>query len=632
MGELNNKLLSLMAIRVLVLLSVLLPSLLGPASGSLDEWGGINSLVVAVWDLLFDPSQVEEPEGPSLPSENGDRSRNRMLQLLVSWVSVQTLVYAALLRLLKNRAFIHAHIQLLGDLLLITALIYKFGRLTANFSILYGVVIGVASFLLRRQSGLIIAAIACALFGGVVCIHHSSSIRGLWDEGGALAPPPAMDAISGEPTRISLVERMAMALQPPDRESITNVSMTYTLPIHWVGFLASAFFTSYLARDETLEKELQKSALDLAYLTELHQDVVQSISSGLVVTDLEGMTTSINGAGERILGLERSGLIGTHISTSGLFSYDEWQHVTHQSSTEVDRIELQLDRDDGSVTYLGLTLTHLKDGQGEHRGYIIIYQDLTEWRSLEEQLRVQDRMAALGQMAAGLAHEVGNPLAAISGSVQMLSRSAEGGTLQAKLLGITLKESQRLDRTVKSFLQFAKPREWSPAKMDMGKLLSDDVALLLNSSEVLPGHRIELDLKPESAIITADRDQISQLFWNLALNALQAMPEGGLLHLKGRLEGDRYRLEVRDSGKGMTDQERADLFQPFRSFFGKGTGLGMAIVYRIVEEHQGNIEVDTRLGRGTVLTVDLPVNHAPRVPADAGPPMVEEGEMKEIAS
>ena len=622
MRELNNKLLSLMAIRVLVVLSVLLPYLLAPgASGS---EGGLTGLSAALWDLLVEGVDQEvEVEGPAQPETRRMRDTDRMLQLLVGLVSVQTLIYAGFIRLLKNRPVPHAYFQLVGDMGLVTLLIYKFGSLSANLSILYFVVIGVASFLLRRQAGLIMAALACALYGGVVFLHHTPEVQSLWEEGGPLAAAPAIDSISGEPIQSTWIERFFIALQPPPPDAVSSVPVTYTLTIHWIGFLASAFFTSYLARDEQLESQLKKSALDLAYLQVLHQDVIQSISSGLAVTDLRGVTTNINRAGERILGLSESELIGSHIEKSGLFGPGQWEQFTAGTGDETVRAELHLEADWGAIE-LGFNLSQLRDGQGTHRGYIVIFQDLTETRQLEERVRIQDRMAALGQMAAGLAHEVGNPLAAISGSVQMLSKSVEGGSMQAKLLGITLKESQRLDRTVKAFLQFARPRERDLKEIDVARVLADDVTLLKNSSELLPQHEIELDLQPEPAMIVADRDQISQLFWNLARNSLQAMPSGGTLSIKGRLDETRYRIEVRDNGKGMSDQERAELFQPFKTFFGKGTGLGMAIVYRIVEEHQGNIEVDSRPGWGTVITVDLPVEPPNSAAEDATAPPVSE--------
>src|SRR6185295_15954121 len=171
-----------------------------------------------------------------------------------------------------------------------------------------------------------------------------------------------------------------------------------------------------------------------------------------------------------------------------------------------------------------------------HRGYIVIFQDLTHWQRMQEELRIKDRMVAVGELAAGLAHEIGNPLAAISGSVQLLSGSLQGNDSQRKLIDILLKESYRLDRTIKGFLRFARPRDRSSVPFDIARLLCENFELLRNSEEVATGHRLELDLQPPSVSILADPDQISQIFWNLARNALRAMPNAGTLRVVGRLD------------------------------------------------------------------------------------------------
>src|SRR6185369_14528904 len=199
----------------------------------------------------------------------------------------------------------------------------------------------------------------------------------------------------------------------------------------------------------------------------------------------------------------------------------------------------------------GFTVTPLTDAHGSLGGYIVVFQDLSEWRALQAELRMKDRMAAVGELAAGIAHEIGNPLAAISGSVQMLSPAAEDDPQRSKLLRIVLRESQRLDRTIKSFLQFARPKERACAWFDVAHLLAEHVELLSNSPELSPLHRLEVSLEPPSARIFAD------------------------------------------PGRGMGAEERAKLFQPFKSFFDQGSGLGMAIVYRILQEHGGQVRVET---------------------------------------
>lgn len=494
--------------------------------------------------------------------------------LALAAVCSLTLVYVALLRLLRHRPSLHAYLQFIGDLLLITLLMYRLGTAGQSFSVLYFVVISVASVILRRSAGLVVATLAALCFTVM-----------MWSPSWAAA---------------EFVENLSL----PTR--------IYLQSVHLAGFYAVAILTSYLARDVTrAEERLRAKQIDLAYLEVVHRDIIHSISSGLVTTDLSGIVTSLNRSCEKIFDCRAADVIGVHISDTSLFDRQRWHDLTELSADGIARAEVR-QHHAGGVFHLGLTLSHLRDGDNQRRGYILVVEDLTQERQLQEQLRLKDRMAAIGEMATKLAHEVGNPLAAISGSVQVLAGSFEGDAAQRKLLEITLKESQRLDRTVKSFLQLASSRQRRLAPIDIAALIAEDVELLRNSDEVQARHRIEADLEPPSALIRADPDQIGQIFWNLARNALQAMPEGGELRVIGRLADANYRLVFSDTGSGMSEVEKADLFHPFKSFFDRGTGIGMAIVYRIVEEHGGRIVVDSSAGEGTEVRVELPVAGPPR--------------------
>jgi two-component system sensor histidine kinase PilS (NtrC family) len=394
--------------------------------------------------------------------------------------------------------------------------------------------------------------------------------------------------------------------------------LAYNLAVHGFGFYAVALLTSYLAHNVSrVERELEEKSEDLADLQVAHRDVIQSINSGLITTDLAGSITSVNQAGLALLGQQEAELVGLPIQTSGLFTVEYWRELTMAASGQTGgrlRSEAELLRD-GEVHYIGFSISQLSDADGLLKGYIVIFQDLTRYRRLQEELRLKDRMAAVGELAAGLAHEIGNPLAAISGSVQMLSGQIQGDTAQRKLIDILLKESQRLDRTIKGFLRFARPRERSSVSFDIARLLAENFELLKNSQEVSDHHRLEVELDPPSLFLIADPDQVSQIFWNLARNALRAMPDGGTLRVVGAASHDFYRMQVIDTGRGMSEEQRANLFHPFHSLFDGGTGIGMAIVYRIVQDHGGRLRVDSRPGGGTTITVELPVD--PRAVLDA---------------
>ena len=391
-------------------------------------------------------------------------------------------------------------------------MIYKLD--VTSFSILYIFIISVAAVLLNRTGVLVVAGLAYVLYVPVILRWVPS----IFDWQTPFPPLPA------DPTAV--------------------LQLFYNLVIHLIGFYGIAILTSFLARDAARSEErLRRKQLDLTYLQGLYGDVIHSMSSGLVITDFEGNVLSVNRSGEEILRRSESELIGQHVERTGILSSQRWTDYLSDVGGPTVRSEGTCHRGDGVSIHLGFTLTHLRDAEGAQQGYILLFQDLSDFQRLQEQLRTQDRMAAIGQMAAGLAHEVGNPLAAISGSVQLLAGDLRDDGSRGKLVEIILKESHRLDRTVKAFLQFAKPRDRNLAEFDVAAMLAEDIQLLRNSGDVQPRHEIDADLDPESAMIYADIDQISQIFWNLARNALQAMPEGGQLTIVGRIESEIYRIQ-----------------------------------------------------------------------------------------
>jgi two-component system, NtrC family, sensor histidine kinase PilS len=542
--------------------------------------------VVAVTSVLLPFFLLQLARPDAFPVE-----ATRWVLLLAGASFAATLLYIGLLRLLRRHLVAMAHIQFAGDLLLITVMVYFLGGMASPFSLLYLVVIAVASTLLRRRAGVTVASVAFLLYAGLAL-----SLSSGW-------------------------------LAPADRggEVVSGARVAYNLAVHFFGFYAMALLTSFLAHNVArAERELEVKSEHLADLQVVHRDVIQSISSGLITTDLSGVITSVNQAGLAILRQAESELVGAPIGHTGLINAEHWEALTAASEQEGRlRVEVQVPYGPDTV-FIGFSISRLNDAFGAHRGYIVIFQDLTGWRRMQEELRMKDRMAAVGELAAGLAHEIGNPLAAISGSVQMLS-SAPGDAAQRRLIDILLKESHRLDRTIKGFLRFARPRERASVPFDIGRLLAENMELLGNSEEVSPRHRLELDLEPPSARLVADPDQVSQIFWNLARNALRAMPDGGTFRLVGRLADDAYRLQVIDNGRGMSEAQRSNLFHPFQSFFDGGTGIGMAIVYRIVEDHGGRLRVDSTPGGGTTITVELPA-------AGAGAPLAGRPELAGIAA
>jgi two-component system sensor histidine kinase PilS (NtrC family) len=256
---------------------------------------------------------------------------------------------------------------------------------------------------------------------------------------------------------------------------------------------------------------------------------------------------------------------------------------------------------------LGFSIAPLSGESGETSGLVITFQDLTDIRALEETSRRQDRMAAVGRLAASIAHEIRNPLAAMRGSIQMLRSEMHGDTEQTQLMEIILRESDRLNKIVADYLNYARPRPAELKNVDISALVVETFKLLRNSAELSAGHVLKEDLPKRPAIVSGDPEQLKQVCWNIARNALKSMPEGGTFSVGlTEVDGNRLRLSFSDTGCGMTADQVERLFEPFTSTTG-GTGLGLSIVYQIIRDHSGTINVRSLEGEGTTITIELPV-------------------------
>jgi two-component system sensor histidine kinase PilS (NtrC family) len=275
------------------------------------------------------------------------------------------------------------------------------------------------------------------------------------------------------------------------------------------------------------------------------------------------------------------------------------------------RVDLNYRTADGRTIDVGLSTSRLLFPNGR-AGYLFTFQDVTELKRLERDGRLQQRLAAVGEMAAGIAHEIRNPLASMSGSIQVLRQELPLTDEQSQLMDIVLKESERLNNTIRSFLAYARPQRSVVSTLDVRTILQDAAALLRNSAELRDGHEIEVGVPAEPVWFDADENQIRQVVWNLATNGLRAMAaRGGRLLLTTRNEpagdvtGDVV-ITVEDQGCGISPDDLDGIFQPFRSTFEKGTGLGLPTVHRIVTDYSGVIQVSSTVGVGTAVHVRLP--------------------------
>ncbi len=235
---------------------------------------------------------------------------------------------------------------------------------------------------------------------------------------------------------------------------------------------------------------------------------------------------------------------------------------------------------------------------------------------MEESVRRKDRLAAVGRVAAGLAHEIRNPLGAMRGAIQVLESKMDAESVQTSLMDIILKESDRLNSIITNFLGYARPMAATFTDTNVGEAINDTITLLKHSPDVKEHHKLTVNCGDIPVTISADITQLKQIFWNLARNALQAMPDGGELIVGVEpVPNNRIRITFEDTGIGMSPDQVEQLFEPFSNSTTGGTGLGLSIDYQIVKDHNGAINVRSRMGEGTIITVDLPKENR-RVSAD----------------
>ncbi|HEX7828222.1 MAG TPA: ATP-binding protein [Thermoanaerobaculia bacterium] len=487
-----------------------------------------------------------------------------------------TLFYIALAFAVPSRN-VNLMIQIGGDLLVETLLVYFTGGLDSPFSFLYLVSIITASMLLYRRGGLLAASAASILYGVLVDLMYY-----------AVVPMPEQSLFSAV--------------------SWTSSRVYFNMAANFSGFYATALLTSYLSEQlKRTSRELDANRQNLAELRALNQNVVESIPSGLITLSSFGTASFVNPAGADILKLPPPEILGRHVTELGFFSVEGW-NVTREELAQgiVVRRELDDFSSAGQRRIVGFAVSPLSTLDGMSAGYTVIFQDLTDMKMLESEVRLKDRMAAVGELSAGIAHEIRNPLAAIAGSVQVLKNSKSLTPQEQRLMSIVLKESERLNKSISDFLRFVRPQEKHAVEFDVAASLAETLDLLQNSPELHEKHAIVRDIAPPSFSIVGDPDQIRQVFWNIARNAVQAMPQGGTLRVRATAEDGSYRIVFTDSGRGMSALDLQRLFQPFRTNFPSGTGLGMAISYRIVQEHGGKIDVTSEQGEGTAIMVSLP--------------------------
>jgi two-component system sensor histidine kinase PilS (NtrC family) len=495
------------------------------------------------------------------------------LSTILLWYTL-SLFYIVLLSFWQEHR-LQASLQVLTDLIMVSLVVHETGGWDSSLNFLYPLVIIVAGILLPRVWAQLVAAMAFILYGTVLELNYYGVVPSY------CTTHPELKALRG----IILVNLFA--------------------------FLAVAYLAGQLvAKLRQARVQLKDASGALEDLQILHENIIQSVSSGLITTGLDGRITLVNNAAQRLLERTPDQLLGKPVA--GLF-LDALPNAESNTHAEV--------RFDTVGTFRKTARVRVAALVGPERGtlgYVYALDDLTEIRRLEREVRMQDRLAAVGRLAAAIAHEIRNPLTSIAGSVSMLSGIPEMNEEHRRLLEIVTRESQRLNGIISEFLTYSRGKQYHFEKVDLVRLLEDTLTLIRHRMTAEnTGITIESGFALGEAWALADGDKIKQVFWNFAENAVRAMRDGGTLKVSIERQGDDWQVSFADTGTGMTAQQTEKIFEPFQSNFEGGTGLGLAVVYQIVQAHEGRVWARSKPGQGTTLILRLRRLDAERRPARA---------------
>jgi two-component system, NtrC family, sensor histidine kinase PilS len=475
---------------------------------------------------------------------------------------------------------LQAYLQLYFDIAIITALVHVTGDLESHYQSLYLVAILLASVVLPRASVFLVAGVSFVFMGSLLELAYLPSQ--IYPE--LIHQYPALGIFS------------TMSQTQVDLPTL-QIRISVTL----FGYFAVAYLASYLA--ESLRKtgaELRNQRGQVASLQAIYENIVQSMRDGLITTDLDGNIRDLNPAGASILGHKPGDLQGKPILTV-------FERVQVDGSSSLPRREINYKHPDGELRTLGLAASPLVVSDVGMVGIVYNFQDLTEEKRLEAEYHAKDRMATLGRLSAGIAHEIRNPLASIAGSVRLLRSMANLTDDEGKLVDIVSNESERLNKLVTDFLAYTPDQRMEFSQVDLTNLLEETLVLIEHHPLFRESHRIERKLPRQPVMAWVDADRVRQIFWNICDNALKAMPDGGTLTAEIQSSGGAHaRVILADTGVGFAPAQMEKLFEPFQTGFERGTGLGLAIVYQIVVGHRGRIQVDSKPGKGARFIVDLP--------------------------
>jgi two-component system sensor histidine kinase PilS (NtrC family) len=488
------------------------------------------------------------------------------LRLFVStilfWYSL-SLFYVLLLSFWQEHR-LQAALQVLTDLILVSLVTHETGGWDSSLNFLYPLVIIVAAVLLPRVWARLVAALAFILYGTVLELNYYGVVP-------------------------------SYCITHPGLKALQAIIF-----VNLFAFLAVAYLAGLLTTKlRQVRVQLKDASGALQNLQALHENIIHSISSGLITTGLDGRITLANTAAQKLLERGAGDLMGSPVQQLFL-------DMLPSGEPKHTYAEVRCDAPGKFRKTFRVRVAALTVPEQEESGFVYALDDLTEIRRLEREVRMQDRLAAVGRLAAAIAHEIRNPLTSIAGSVSMLSGVPEMNEEHRRLLDIVTRESQRLNSIITDFLAYSRPKQYHFDKVDLVQLVEDTLTLMEHRMAAeKTGIVIQRRFPAAGASAIADGDKIKQVFWNICENAVRAMKTGGTLTVAVDATGNDWQISFTDTGMGMTPQQVEKIFEPFQSDFEGGTGLGLAIVYQIVQAHEGKVWARSQPEQGTTFVLRL---------------------------